>query len=268
MKISKIILLISIAYAFSACTVKNYAYLEKNQNPEKTILKVDDKTYEKDELFKWKISSGDRIEIQAYNQTSSAANGQLTHLLSSGGQKYYTTRYGDEGTLIKPDGKILLPLIGLIKIAGLTEDEAALLLIKKYKKFLKHPFVSVHILNQKLFVVGEVAKPGVVLVTNGTMNLFEALAQTGDLTDYANRTNIKILRGSMRDPEVREINLNDFQSIRMSSLILRPNDIVYVEPRADRADMVGADEELPFWKLIGAILSPFTGAAVIYGVTK
>jgi len=266
MKLTNIIFLISIAYAFPACAVKDYVYLEKNQTPKKTVFKVDDKTYAKDALFKWKISPGDRIEIQAYNQSASASNGQLTHLLSNGGQKFMTTRYGDEGILIKSDGRILLPLLGLVNITGLTEDEASLFLIKKYKKFLKHPYVSVKLLNQKLFVLGEVAKPGVVLVTNGTMNLFEALATSGDLTDYANRTNIKILRGSMRDPEVREINLNDFKSIKMASLILRPNDIVYVQPRADRANMVGANEELPFWSLVGSILSPFTGAVALYKI--
>ena len=268
MKLNKILLLITIAYSFSACTVKDYAYLEKNQNPKKTVHKVDNETYKKDALFQWKITPGDRIEIQAYNQSSNSANGQLTHLLSSGGQNYFTSRSGDEGILIKPDGKILLPLIGRVKLTGLTEDEASQLLIKKYKKFLKHPYVSVQILNQKLFVLGEVAKPGVVLVTNGTMNLFEALAQTGDLTDYADRTNIKILRGSMRDPEVREVNLNDFKSIRMASLILRPNDIVYVEPRSNRASMVGANEKLPFWSLVGSILAPFTSAVVTYKVVK
>jgi len=250
------------------CTVKDYAYLEKNQDKAKIIKKVDKKTYDKEKLFQWKISSGDRIKIQAYNQSSGSANAQLTQLLSSGGGQQYTQRIGDEGILIAPDGKVLLPLIGKVKLTGLTEKEASAFLIKKYKAYLRHPYVSVTILNQKLFVVGEVNKPGVVLVTNGTMNLFEALAQSEDLTDYADRTNIKILRGSMRDPEVREINLNDFNSIKLASLILRPNDIVYVEPRAARADMVGAQEELPFWQLVGAVLSPFTSAAVFYGVTK
>jgi len=170
--------------------------------------------------------------------------------------------------LVPPDGKILLPLIGKIKLTGLTEEEASAFLMKKYKVYLKHPYVSVRILNQKLFVLGEVKKPGVVLVTNGTMNLFEALAKTGDLTDYADRTDIKILRGSLRDPEVREINLNNFNSIKFASLILRPNDIVYVAPRASRAGMVGANEQLPFWQLIGSILAPFNSAAVLYRVTK
>jgi len=244
------------------CTVKDFAYLEKNQDKAKIITKVDNKTYDIEKLFQWKITSGDRIEIQTYNQSSSSNNGQLTQLLSS------TTQSGDKGILVPPNGEILLPLVGSVKITGLTEKKASELLLKKYKVYLKHPYVSVTLLNQKLFVLGEVRKPGTVLVTNGTMNIFEALAQTGDLTDYANRTNIKILRGSMRNPEVREINLNDFNSIKLASLILRPNDIVYVQPRASRSDMVGVNEKLPFWQLISSILAPFTSATVIYGVTK
>lgn len=252
----------------SGCSVKNFSYMENNVSKQHITTKVSDVEYQKDLRFQWKIAKGDRLEIQAYNQSSNSAAGQLTQLLSSGGQKTFTQRYGDEGILVPTTGIIRLPLIGAVKITGLTEDEASKLLIKKYKHYLKHPYVSVKILNQKLFVVGEVKKPGVVLVTNGTMNLFEALAQTGDLTDYANRTNITVLRGDMRNPEVREINLNDFESMKLSSLILRPNDVVYVRPRESKAGVVGVQENIPFWELIGKILAPFSSSAVLYEVVK
>ncbi|MEA2072540.1 MAG: polysaccharide biosynthesis/export family protein [Campylobacterota bacterium] len=268
MKYISISILTLILFSLNGCAVKDFNYMEKNQDKNSSIRVIDDKTYEEDALFEWKIVKGDRIEIQAFNQSSNTANGKLTQLLSNGGQKYYTQRYGDEGILIGPDGNVMLPLIGNIKLIGLTEIEASELLIAEYKKYLKNPYVTVKILNQKLFVIGEVKKPGVVLVTNGTMTLFEALAYTGDLTDFANRTNIKVLRGGMRNPEVREINLTDFQSIQYASLILRPNDVVYVEPRDSKASVVGINEELPLWDLVSKILSPFTSAAVIYGVTK
>jgi len=254
-----------LLFTLTACSIKDFTYLEKNQY--KTVTKIDDEAYKKEQLFQWKISKGDRIEIQAYNQSSSGVKGQLTQLLSSGGTGY-TQRLGDEGILIKGDGLVRLPLIGVVKLLGLTEEKAAEFLIKKYKLYLKYPYVSVKILNQKLFVLGEVKSPGPILVTNGTMNLFEALAYTGDLTDFADRTNIKILRGDMRNPEVREINLNDFQAIQYTSLILRPNDLVYIEPRDSKANVAGINEELPFWQLIGSALMPFSTAAIIYGVTN
>jgi len=251
---------------FSACSVKNYDYFGKNLDKKKVITKVDKKEYEKEMMFQWRISKGDRIEIQAFNQSANSVNGQLTQLLSNGGQKSFTTRYGDEGILIPPSGYISLPLIGAVKLTGLTEDEASKLLMSKYKRYLKHPYVLVKILNQKLFVVGEVKNPGVVLVTNGTMNLFEALAKTGDLTDYADRTDIKIIRGDMRNPEIRQINLHDMNSLKYASLILRPNDVVYVAPRATKASAIGFNDEMPMWELIGKILSPFSQTAVLYKV--
>jgi len=269
MSIKKLFIFLLVAFSFSACSVKNFKYIqEDNDDTNKTITKISDKEYKNEKLFEWKISAGDRIEIQAYNQSSTSSNGQLRQLLNSGGQKYYTQRYGDEGMLVTTEGKVNLPLIGTVKVLGLTEKEAAEHILKKYQVYLKHPFVYVKILNQKLFVIGEVNKPGVVLVTNGTMNLFEALATSGDLTDFANRTNIKILRGDMRNPEVREVNLNDFHSIKFASLILRPNDVVYVEPRDSKSSVVGVNEELPIWDLVSKVLAPFTSAAIIYGVTR
>jgi polysaccharide export outer membrane protein len=264
----KYYLLVSVIFMFSACTVKDFRYLEKHQPKKNSITVISDQKYKKELQFQWKISKGDRIDIQAYNQSSNAANGQLTQLLSNGGQKSFTQKLGDEGILIPPNGVVHLPLIGAVNLLGLTEDKAAQLLMLKYKRYLKHPYVSVKILNQKLFVVGEVNRPGVVLVTNGTMNLFEALAKSGDLTDFANRKNITILRGDMRNPEVRKINLNDFNSLRYSSLILRPNDVVYVQPRESKANVVGVREYIPMWDLVGKILAPFTSSAVIYGVTQ
>ena len=299
MKYFSYAMLIAFVLGSSGCAVKDYKYFEtdtgnettqtrdsnshgifqgskqdntttqkstSNQdlNETKIITKVSDAEYKKEEMFEWKITKGDRIEIKAFNQSSS--NGQLTQLLSNGGQTMVTQRYGDEGILVPANGEINLPLIGEVNLLGMTEEEASRSLTKKLKKYLKHPYVHVKILNQKLFVVGEVRNPGTVLVTNGTMSLFEALASRGDLTDYADRTDIKIIRGSMRNPEIRKINLADLNSIRYASLILRPNDIVYVEPRDSKASMVGAQEKLPFWQLISTMLAPFNTAVVTYGV--
>ena len=265
-------LLVALVLGSSGCAVKDYNYFENIANDKnateapKIITKVSDAEYKKEAMFEWKISKGDRIEIQAFNQSSNAKNGQLTQLLSNGGQQLITQRYGDEGILVPADGRVNLPLIGSVKLTGLTEKEASEVLIKHYKKYLRTPYVHVRILNQKLFVVGEVRNPGTVLVTNGTMSLFEALANRGDVTDYADKTDIMIIRGSLRNPQIRKINLTDLNSIRYASLILRPNDIVYVQARDSKASMVGAQEKLPFWQLIGAILAPFNTAVVSYGV--
>jgi polysaccharide export outer membrane protein len=254
--------LVALVLLFSACSTKDYNRFSNNVKEESIVKKVTNEQYDQEALFEWKISQGDRVEITAFNQ-SSTGSGQLNQLLSSGGQRVYTQRVGDEGILIGADGTVNLPLVGAIKITGLTEGEAARKLISEYKKYLRNPYVAVKILNQRLFVLGEVRRPGTLLVTNGTMTLFEALASSGDITDYAKRTNIKIIRGNLRQPEIREVDLTDLNSIRYSSLILQPNDIVYVDARDSKGSNVGIQEEMPFLQLLAAILNPFAQAAVI-----
>ena len=58
------------------------------------------------------------------------------------------------------------------------------------------------------------------------MNLIEAIARSEDMTDYAERTNIKIIRGDLRRPVVRVIDLTQLNAIAASSLFLKPNDII------------------------------------------
>lgn len=259
----KVILIFAIVF-LGGCSVKNFERFEGNDqtiNVKKEISKTE---YRDDVIFEWLIQKGDRVEITAFNQSSNTgSSGQLTELLNRGGEQYYTQRRGDEGILIGNDGSVILPLVGSVKIAGLTEKEASQKLISEFKKYLRNPFVNVRLLNQKLFVLGEVRQPGDVLITNGTMSLFEALATSGDVTDYADRTNIKIIRGDMRNPEIRQINLADVNSIKASSLILRPNDIVYVASRDSKAEALYYEEKLPFWQYINAILQTGTQSSTI-----
>ncbi|BBG65142.1 polysaccharide export outer membrane protein [Hydrogenimonas sp.] len=226
-------------------------------NENKVVKEVSDSEYEAEKKFEWKISPGDRVEITVFNQTGSSGGGQLNSLLGTSAQSTFMNRTGTEGKLVPPDGKIRLPLIGKIKITGFTEIEAAERLTQEYKKYLRNPYVEVKIQNQKLIVLGEINSPGVVPVTNGTMTLFEALAATGDLTDDAMRTNILILRGDLRHPQVRQVDITDMSKLRLSSLILRPNDIVYVQPRYMKAINKEFIEKGQFFRFLNTIMSPF-----------
>ena len=139
----------------------------------------------------------------------------------------------------------------------MTEDEAADYLIQQYQKYLRNPYVTVEIMNQRIYVLGEAKQPGVVQVTNGTMNLVEAVARSNDLTDFADRTNIKIIRGDLRRPEVRVVDLTHMSAISLSSLYLKPNDIVYVQPRAMKGYNMAFNEVAPPFQLLSSMLQPF-----------
>jgi len=248
-------LLVAVGIFFGGCATQEYKVFEKNANNIET--NVSDAEYEAELSYEYKIVAGDRIQISVFNQ-SSGGGGKLSQVISRGGLgDTYLTRDGYEGLKVPKNGKIRLPLINEVEVAGLTETEAAEKLTIAYKKYLRNPFVSVKILDQRLFVLGEVKQPGVVQVPHGSMTLFEALAHTGDLTDDAKRTEILVIRGDLRNPKIRKININDISAIRMSSLILRPNDIVYVTPRDMKAYNVAFNEQKPFWELLSAMLEPF-----------
>lgn len=246
---------IAVVLLISGCSTTSFKMLDGNGS---AVRNVADANYTEETQFEWKITKGDRIEIIIANQSSGEGDKQLNTLINTaGGTTTYQTRDGSEGYLIPTDGMVRLPLVGPVKLAGLTETQAVDKLTNEYRSYLKNPFASVKILNQKLFVLGEVRKPGVVHVTNGTMTLFEALAYSGDLTDDAERTNVRVIRGGLRNPQMREINLANLSEMKLTSLLLQPNDIIYVQPRDMKAFNVAFKEQMPFFDLITSMLSPF-----------
>ena len=268
MKIIPIILVAVSMLLFQACSMKEYT-LFQDENRSKTTTNVTETTYQDEMVFENKIQPNDRLAIMVYNQSSSTG-GQLTSMVSSRGNSTASSSQQEEnnGLLVTQRGTVRLPLIGSAELKGLTEDEAAKHLIGEYSKFLRNPYVTVEIMNQRLFVLGEVKNPGVVQITNGTMNLVEVIARSGDLTDYAERREILVIRGDLRRPEVRTIDLTQMNAIHISSLYLKPNDIVYVQPRASKGRKIAFDEIAPPFQLLSSILLPFVNIAYLANTFK
>lgn len=251
----------AIAIFFSGCATKTFKLLNESDKP---VRIISDTKYSEELDFEWRISKGDRVEIVVTIQTFGEPTVQFNPLVNTPNKMQAgLLKDGSEGILVPKSGIISMPLIGSIKIDTLTEAEAVEKLTKAYRQYIKNPFVSVKILNQKIFVLGEVRKPGIVPVLNGTIGLFEAIAYSGDLTDAAERTNIKIIRGGLRNPELREIDLSNMSAVKLTSLILQPNDIIYIQPRTMKAYNVAFDEQIPFFRMIHSMLLPFVDIATI-----
>ena len=151
-----------------------------------------------------------------------------------------------------------MPLLGRVKISELTKEEASLMLQERYREFLKQPEVKIEILNQRIYVIGEVNKPGVVPLVEESISLIEAIAQAGDINIYGERRSIKIIRGDHRNPTISSVDLTKLASLQTNDLMLTPGNVVYVEPNNMRATNVNIGEYLPMLQLVNSILSPFT----------
>lgn len=133
--------------------------------------------------------------------------------------------------LVEPDGQVKLPIIGKVKIAGLTVREAEKNLEDQYATFYNKPFVMIRVLNRRVLVFPGTGGSGrTVQLTNENMNLIEALALAGGLTQTGKAYKIKLIRGDLRNPKVMLIDLSTVEGMRQSNLLLQANDIIYVEP--------------------------------------
>jgi polysaccharide export outer membrane protein len=133
--------------------------------------------------------------------------------------------------LVEPDGMVKLPIIGKVKISGMTIREAEKSLESLYATFYNKPFVMISVLNRRVLVfTGEGGLGKVVLLQNENVTLIEALALAGGVNDRGKSKNIKLIRGDMRNPKVMLINLATIEGAKKSNLMLQANDIIYVEP--------------------------------------
>ena len=138
--------------------------------------------------------------------------------------------------LVDNDGKIELPVLGVIHVGGMRKDAVEQMIQEKLKAYLKDAIVTVRFVNFKISVLGEVINPGVFVVSNEKINIFEALALAKDMTIHGQRTNVKIIReDTTGKQQVIIVNLTDANIINSPYYYLQQNDIIYVTPNKMKA---------------------------------
>lgn len=135
------------------------------------------------------------------------------------------------GYLVNTDGNIQFPVIGNLKVSGLTTTQLKDLITKNLldRKLLVDPVVVVRQLNFKVSVLGEVAHPTVLNVPSEKISLLEALGLAGDITVYGRKDNVLIIREEQGKKTFKRLNLNTNQLFNSNYYYLKSNDIVYVE---------------------------------------
>lgn len=147
---------------------------------------------------------------------------------------------GDPGNLfasgysVDEAGSITLPTVGRLKVGGLTVEETQLLVLKEVARFMREANVVVKLTSFKLTILGEVRAPGRYFVYNSQATVLEALGMAGDLTEFGSRTNVKLIRQTLKGSEVVLLDLTDPELLRSKYYYLLPNDALYVEPMKAR----------------------------------
>lgn len=138
--------------------------------------------------------------------------------------------------LVDRNGFVILPVVGKVKLAGYTKDEAMAVLKKELEKYIKDPIINLRIVNYKISVMGEVAKPGPHESITERITILEALSLAGDLTIYGDRSNVLVIR------EIDGVKTYNYVDLRSKDIINSPyyyltqNDVVYVQPNRTKVN--------------------------------
>jgi polysaccharide biosynthesis/export protein len=132
-------------------------------------------------------------------------------------------------------GSITIPVLGEIRVTGLTTEEVKMNIQEKLKDYLKDAVVTVTLTNFKVTVIGEVNRPVVVPVNGQTINVLEAVGASGDMTIFGIRKNVKVIR-KLPDgtTEVAVLDFNKSNVMQSPYFQLKQNDVVYIQPNKSK----------------------------------
>lgn len=230
---SNILCFLTAAFLLSGCTsYKKVPYLQNSATvnvPAGEIPLYDARIMPKD-LLTITVSTTDPTVAAPFNLTVQDPTNAATNYRT-------TTQPSLQQYLVNNAGEIDFPVLGRLRVGGMTKNECEDMLREQLIPYLKEtPIVTVRMVNYKISVLGEVNKPGTFTVTNEKVNVLEALAMAGDLTIYGLRDNVKLVRETADGGrDIQELNLNDANLIRSPYFYLQQNDILYVTPNKTKS---------------------------------
>lgn len=178
------------------------------------------------ELYSPRIQPDDLLII-----TISARDFEATKPFNQVNYYYQSTNEARLQTyLVDEEGYIEYPVLGRVKLGGLTRSEAIHLLKNLLKEYIIDPGVTVAISNFKVTVLGEVTTPGTFTIPNERITILEALGMAGDLTINGVRNNVLVIRETNGEKTFHRVDLTSSNVLNSPAYFLMQNDVVYVEP--------------------------------------
>ncbi|MEC3908051.1 polysaccharide biosynthesis/export family protein [Tamlana sp. 2201CG12-4] len=220
-----------ISLFLSSCATREDVVYFQNAKNFETVVDTD--------TFKAKLKVGDIVSI--YVSTLDQTVTQPYNLIRTTGAQGELVDY-----LIDVEGNIDYPVLGKIKLLGLTVEEAKALFKKKFAegKLLKDPVIIFRVLNFRVTIAGEVRSPGVYPVSGERISVLEALGMAGDLTIKGRRDNVLIVRDFNGTKTYTRIDLTNKEVFNSPVYYLTQNDYVYVEPNRSAISSASGNSSL------------------------
>lgn len=209
---------------FSCVPQRKMMYLQAESKTDTTTQFVNERS------LTYLVQPGDNLYIKVVSldeKTASLFN-PLERTQGGGSindQSIYLNSY-----TVNDDGYIEFPLAGKIYVQNLNTDQIKDRIQVVLDEYLKETVLIVKLVNFNLTMLGEVRRPGQFKVYKTEINIFEAIAMAGDLTDFADRHEVIIIRQTKTGSETITVDLEKATILSSDYYFLKPNDMIYVKP--------------------------------------
>ena len=224
LKIGMIAALFAVVFA-SCVPQKKMLYLKNAQMAAENVSQE----YINERSIDYKLQPGDNLYIRFVNTIDNQSAASL-------GESAYRSQLTSDASIylqsytLDEDGYIELPLTGKMELKNLTVDQAKEKMQQEIDKFVNQTTLIVKLSNFNMTVLGEVTRPGMYKVYQSQINLFEAMALAGNMTSFAKRSDVKIIRQTDHGSEIVTVDMGEADILSSPYYYLKPNDIIYVEP--------------------------------------
>lgn len=258
---------LSIIVLLGSCTSSKKVVYLQDVDPlkQQTIEQKYEVLVHKDDLLSIMVNSKDPELALPFNMPL------VTYQLGTAGTAY-SGQQRIIGYLVDTNGEIDFPILGKLKVEGLTRQQLTELVKTKLitEDLIKDPVVTVQFLNFKVSVMGEVARPGTFNITGDRITLLEALSMAGDLTIYGKRDRVAVIREANGKRTVLFHDLRSADLFKSPCYYLQQNDIVYVEPNKAKAAQsnINQNNSMSVWLSAVSILASVATMLVYLLVDK
>jgi polysaccharide export outer membrane protein len=180
------------------------------------------------------VSSKNLAAVAPYNLPAVSFMSPSTLTTVSGRENTPVMPSANQPYLVDSEGYIQFPVLGRIKLGGLTKKEAVKLLETLISEDVKEPIVTIQHMNFKVSVLGEVLRPGPFFLTNDRISILDAVALAGDLTIYGQRENVLLIRDNNGQKVFHYFDLTKSDIFKSPFFYLQQNDVIYIEPNKSR----------------------------------
>jgi polysaccharide export outer membrane protein len=217
-------IILGLLFICASCSTKQYQVLFQQKN-----ALADSSYHTADTVSDYRIKAQDILQVRnlqdgnaLFNSAASSNTVKSNILAGNNGAENQTFQ-------VDQDGSVILPALGRIKVAGYTRLEAQKAVEDAYRKnVFTNPIIELKIVSLKVTFFGEIRAQGNFPLAKEHTTLVEMIGTAGGLTDKANETNIKIIRGTEKNPKVILVDLSDIHSINDPKAVLQNGDIIYI----------------------------------------